>query len=354
MRDTSHRRRVLCAIVVFAVLAGPLATAVPAAAAPEPPHCTVALDRMSAIAEPSSTSGDIVTFTGSVQVSLGFLTGSRTVQIVAVASPDTWAAAVEPASQQVTGAATINFNATLAVPAQELTTTPGRITITASFHWVPGTEDPTEECSNQANIQVAQYFAVNADALTPRVKVTAGPRGEPVSVLVHNLGNGRDIFRVELENRADLEVRGIVTTLPQTATLSADQKTNLTFSVNVSTSVEPGEYELYIMVTSQTDPTIRRDTQITIEAELSIIDELFDPTVIVVLGGVGAAGIGGLLAVRSRRTRKRARLAKRQLDRIRRQQRKAAAPDGGGRSEQGGQETGSGGADAPARDDATR
>jgi hypothetical protein len=312
------------------------------------------LDRTSAIAEPSSTSGDIVTFTGSVQVSLGFLSGSRTVQIIAVASPDNWAAAVEPASQQVTGTATINFNATVAVPPQELTATAGRVTITASFHWLPGTEDPTEECSKQANIQVAQYFAVNADALTPRVQVTAGPRGEPVSVLVHNLGNGRDIFRVELENRADLEVRGIVTTLPQTTTLSADQQTNLTFSVNISTSVEAGEYELYIMVTSQTDPTIRRDTQITVEAELSIIDELFDPMVIVVMGGVAAAGIGGLVAVRSRRTRKRARLAKRQLDRIRRQQREAAAADGGERSEQAGHENGSGKAHAPARKDAKR
>jgi hypothetical protein len=298
-----------------------LPSAFPAAAlptAPTPPTCTVNMNTSSAIAKPTSTSSATVVFQGSIDVNLGFISGSRTVQILAEVFPDHWAASIDPATREVTGVANIPFNVSVGVPAAELSTTSGRVVVTATYQYVTGVDDPSVLCSNQGNIQVGQYYAVNTDALDPRIKVRTGPTGETAQVLVHNLGNGRDTFRVELENRAELEAVGIITSLPASATLTADQQTNITFSINASSGVEEKAFELYILVTSQTDPTVQRSTQMTIDVETNIIDKVFDPTVFIVLAVVVAGALGTTAAVRRRRRRTRARKAKRQLDRIRR------------------------------------
>jgi len=339
VKSAHPRHRRAGGLVAVALLAAAFVGATPAAAqalAPEPPSCTVTLEATSAVARPTSTAADSLTFRGNVHVTLGSLGGSRTLHINATPFPEHWAASVDPATREVSGVTDVNFTATLAVPPAELTATSGRLVITAHFQWFQGSEDPKEECSNQATIQVAQYYGLNADTDTPRIQVKTGPVGSTAAVIVQNLGNGRDTFRVELENRAELEVLGIITSLPLQATLNADQESNITFTVNASSAAEEGTYDLFIMVTSTTDPALRRDTQVTVEVTKTIVDKIFDPTVIVVLSAVGAAGLGTLAAIRSRRRRRRAREARRLLARIRRQQREGqAGAAGDGEAEPG-------------------
>ncbi len=322
-RFPDRRLAASCSLVAL-LLVAPLGASLPAVAAPTPPACTVTLNSSSAVAHPTSSTSDTLTFEGSIHVSLGSLSGSRTVQITAEAFPDTWAAHIDPSSKEVTGSADIPINATVAVPAGERATTAGRLVVTATFQWVTGFDDPSTTCSSQANVQVAQYYGVNADALTPRVTVKTGPTGTTAEVLVDNLGNGHDVFRVELENAAELQTKGIITSLPFSATLTAGQNTTVTFSVNASSDTEEGAQELYIIVTSTNEPSVTRSTQVTAVVEQNIITKIFDPTAIILLAAVVAAVGGAAAFIRSRRRRRRARDAKRQLDKIRRLRREAS------------------------------
>lgn len=327
-RGRPAARAVAAGIALAFVLALPLFFCPPAAAlGPQIPGCSIEIDQGSLEAKPTSTTSDTVKFSGTVHVSFApFSNLTRNVAIEGTVSPSTWGVSVDPASKEVTGGqADIPFNASVGVPAAELVTTAGRLTLRAWFPSGPGLQPA--ECFAQGNIRVAQYYGVNSDAITPVIDVETGPTGAVATVLVENLGNGRDSFRVELENRADLEVLGLLTTLPTTTTLDANQSTHITFSVNASSDVEERSYPLFIMVTGVNDATVRSDTEITVKVTQNIITKVFDPVVFIVLAVVAAGAFGSLAFVRSRRRKRRARLAKRQLDRIRRQRREEAASE---------------------------
>lgn len=328
-RAGSGRSAAIVALLVL--MAPPLLACAPAAAGPQVPNCTIELSVLNLEAHPTSTTSDTVVFGGTVHVTFSpFNNVTRTVAIEGTVQPSEWGVSVDPASKEVTGQGDIPFNASVGVPAAELSSTSGRLSLRAWFSSITG--GPTVECGTQANIRVAQYYGVNSDAISPRIDVETGPTGTVATVLVENLGNGRDSFRVELENKADLDVLGLLTTLPVTTTLDPGQATNITFNVNASSAVEERSYPLYITVTSTSDATVRHDTEITVKVTKSIITQIFDPSVFIVLAVVGGAAIGLLVLVRSRRRKRKARLAKRQLDRIRRQRRdeEAAARAAGG------------------------
>src|SRR5882672_5265642 len=112
----------------------PQAAAAPQA--PQPPTCQVTLDQRVVTAAPTRTSPATLTFTGAVDVSLGSISGSRILSIVASITPLEWAVAVSPSSENVTGTQKVFINATLTVPPATLASTHGTLTIRASFQAV--------------------------------------------------------------------------------------------------------------------------------------------------------------------------------------------------------------------------
>jgi hypothetical protein len=252
-----------------------------------------------------------------VDVSLGSLSGSRILSIVTDITPDTWAAAVAPASENVTGTQKVFINATVGVPAASLASTRGSLVVRASFQAVPGAPSTEVNCSDQASIAVAQYYGVDADALTPRLELVAGRDGVRATVLVHNSGNGADTFVVELENKPDVDPLGILTDLPKQILVQPETETNLSFEINATSLAQANTYELFVLVRSLAQSQTARDV-VKVDAVVTRADIIpaTDPSSLVLLVVVVVAVVGAAWGLRVRGRRKAARAARRQLARI--------------------------------------
>jgi len=329
---TRARTRRTLPLGAFALLLAAIALPLLAASAtalPTPPSCTVNFDKSTDTARPTSVTASTLTFTGYINVTMGSLSGTRIVQVGVQATPDSWAAAVDPQSFNVTGAAQVNFTSTLVVPAAELSATQGTLVVNASFLAVPGAAGTAVTCFSQANVGVAPYYGLVADTSTPRVEVKTGPLGSQGTLIIRNQGNTRDVFRIALENKAELEILGLLTTMPPPVPLEPNQETNIQFTINATGNMESGDYDLFISVRSEKDQAMSRE--VTVKAVVSnfTLIPTDDPTSLV-LGAVGLIGLVtvgvGLRRVKKKRAAAARRAAaKAQLSKIMRA-RKAEAP----------------------------
>ena len=324
---TLHRRACLPAAMALAAL---LLLALPSGALPTPPACTVTLDSNMKTADITAALGQTLAFSGAVNVTTG-TTNPRSLNIVAEISPTEWATQVTPTSEEVADGETVRFDSTVAVPPAALSAMRGTLTIRASFLAVPGVPASLVECVQTATILVAQYYRVDIDASEPRLSVYSGPNGIEASLIVHNLGNGRDTFTLELEDPLFLDQVKLHTNLPRRITLDPDEETNMTFAVNASFDAVPGNYDLAVVLTSDAQPATARDTfQFTVIVQETIIDQIIpDLTGLLMLLGALAALVGIVTVRRRVKRNRKAREARRQLQQVLRQRREAGAAEVG-------------------------
>lgn len=330
MGATHHHGQVALAaslvLLLWGLLAAPPAEAAPLA--PAPPTCQVNLAQDVVVSHPTSSVSDSLTFAGTVDVNLGSLSGFRNLAIEASSTVAHWPASVAPATENVSTVEQVPFNATLVVPAMEETTTRGTLTITASYLAVPGLPSTAVTCSDSLTVSVAQYFGVTADTGNPRLPVKTGPEGVVASIILHNLGNGRDTFTIDVEDRLGWDGVGIHAKGPTRVTLEADQETNATFPINASTAVKEDVYELLVTVRSDGQPqTVFTTVSLTLVVQnTDILSSLPPPSTLLILAAVAAGAVGGLLVRRRVKRNRKARLAREQLKKVLKQKRQAEGP----------------------------
>lgn len=316
------------AVLALAVAALALAGA-PASALPTPPSCVVQVDTPVQTAHITSTLGEVLEFTGAVNVTTG-TANPRTLNILATITPDVWGAQVSPTTENVSDGETVHFNASVAVPPAALSSTRASLTISANFLAVPGVPGSKIECSDTASIVVAQYFRVDIDTTQPRISVTVGPNGKEASIIVHNLGNGRDSFTLDLEDRQYLDDVSLHTNLPRRITLEADAETNITFAVNATGNAKPGTYDLAVVMTSEAAPQTARDNLVlSVIVEKTFVDNLVPDFTSALIGAGVIAAVVGVIAVRRHSKRKKAAAqAERTLKQVIRQRKEFEAAEG--------------------------
>lgn len=315
----SRWRAPAAALALAALLALTLLPAAPAGALPSQPSCEVVLDLREQTAHPSATTADTLVFSGSINATLGSVSGSRNMAILTDVAPSAWAAAVAPQTENISGTERVFFNATVAVPAASDASTRGTLTVSASFQVFPGVPSSTVACADSASITVAQYYKVDGDTSTPRITVTAGPTGTVATFIVRNLGNGRDTFTAELEDPLLMEDIGIHTNLPLRVTLEPNAETNLTIIVNASGAAKEDTYDMQVGVKSDTKPQDAFDL-VTFAVQVksgTIIPPLPDFTTLLLMGAVAATLIGAYAFARGSKRKRAAREARLNLRRLR-------------------------------------
>ncbi len=293
--------------------------------APSPPTCQVTLAIHQYLAHPTSTVSDSVTFGGTVDVNLGSLSGSRSLSIAASSTVATWPASVAPATANVSTVEQVPFNATLVVPAMEGATTRGSLAVTASYLAVPGLPGTAVTCSDSVTISVAQYYGLTADTANPRLTLKTGPEGVVASIILHNLGNGKDTFSIDVEDRVGWDAVGIHAKGPTRVTLEANAETNATFPINATTDVKADVYELLATVRSEGQPqTVFTTVSLTLVVEnTDILASLPDPSTLLILVAVAAGAVGAVMLRRRAKRRRAARQAREKLKQIVKQRREA-------------------------------
>ncbi len=316
------------AVLALGVAAAALAGA-PASALPTPPSCTVQLDTATQTSHITSTLGEILEFTGAVNVTTG-TTSPRTLNIIATVTPSEWGAQVSPTTENISDGETVRFNASVAVPPAALSNTRASLTISANFLAVPGVPGSKIECGDTATISVAQYYRVDIDTTKPRISLNVGPTGVEASVIVHNLGNGRDTFTLSLEDPLYLNDVSLHTNLPRRITLEADAETTMTFAINATGDAKPGTYDVAVVMASDVQPQTATDNLVlSVTVEKTFVDQLV-PDFTTSLIGLGVLGaLVGVVMLRRRSKRKKAGAeAERLLKQVIRQRREMEAGDG--------------------------
>ena len=222
------------------------------------------------------------------------------------------------------------FNATLVVPAMEDAATRGTLTVTASFLAVPGLPGTAVTCSDSLSVTVAQYYGVSADIADARMNLTTGPQGIAVSVILDNLGNGRDSFTIDVEDKVGLDIQGIHLRLPITVPVDPGAQTSATFTVNATSDAKEDVYELTVNVRSQGQPqTAFTTVRLTLVVRSGdILAALPEPSTMLILGAVGAGALGALVLRRRLKRNRAARGAREQLKKVLKQKREAEAAAG--------------------------
>ncbi len=317
-RATRERFLTLLSLATLAAALAVFSTAALAAPPiPTPPSCTVTLDSVLQTAKPTSTLGTVLDFSGSINVTTG-TTNPRSLAIVAEITPDRWAANVAPTSENITDGEQVRFNSTVAVPPAELASTRGTLTVRASFLAVPGIAGSLVECAGQSTIAVAQYYAVDIDTSHPRVDANSGAAGVEATVIVHNLGNGRDTFTLDLEDRLFVQDVHLFTNLPQRITLDAGAESNLSFTINATSEAKPDPYDLAVVLRSDAQPQTAVDNLVfTVVVKETIIQSLIpDVTGLIILSAIAGSGLSALVLRRRAKRRREAREARRKLQKV--------------------------------------
>ncbi|HKZ60247.1 MAG TPA: choice-of-anchor T family protein [Candidatus Thermoplasmatota archaeon] len=327
-----HQTRWAAATSLLFILASGAAVFPAGAAplAPAPPSCQVNLALDQVVAHPTSSVSDSMTFAGTVDVNLGSLSGSRNLALEASATVADWPASVSPATENVSTVEQVPFNATLVVPAMEDAATRGTLTVTASFLAVPGLPGTAVTCSDSLSVTVAQYYGVSADIADARMNLTTGPQGIAVSVILDNLGNGRDSFTIDVEDKVGLDIQGIHLRLPITVPVDPGAQTSATFTVNATSDAKEDVYELTVNVRSQGQPqTAFTTVRLTLVVRSGdILAALPEPSTMLILGAVGAGALGALVLRRRLKRNRAARGAREQLKKVLKQKREAEAAAG--------------------------
>jgi hypothetical protein len=309
---------VLAAIAVTSLLFAPAALGLPT-----PPSCAVTMDSIAQTAHVSNTVADTLDFSGAINVTTGS-SNPRSLDIVAEMS-NGWASTISPSNENISDGETVRFNASVAVPVAAPASTRATLTISGSFLAVPGFPSSLVTCAGSAQINVAQYFAVIADSQQLRVNVSAGPTGQVASVIVQNLGNGKDTFSLDISESDKLLVQdeGLYSNLPLRVTVEAGATTNVPFSINATDSAQPGNWPFNVTVRSVLSPqTASASLGFIVVVKPSILASLIPNSSSLIIIVVVVAGlIGTLYARRVLKRRRAAQEARRQLQKVLRQRR---------------------------------
>jgi len=148
------------------------------------------------------------------------------------------------------------------------------------------------EDSADVDVEIVQFARISAQTRAGELNLGVDQSAEVV-IDLQNLGNGQDIFEIEIENQSGLESLGFSFDIQSTGNLDPQEKVPHSFTVTTGGDIPTETFEIEVYIRSSFDPEIEVMEVFIIRAEgppEPLVTLGSDETALV-MGGVSVAGI---------------------------------------------------------------
>ncbi len=148
------------------------------------------------------------------------------------------------------------------------------------------------EDSADVDVEVVQFARISAQTRAGELNLGVDQSAEVV-IDLQNLGNGQDIFEIEIENQSGLESLGFSFDIQSTGNLDPQEKVPHNFTVMTGGDIPTDTFEIQVYIRSSFDPEIEVMEVFIIQAEgppEPLVTLGSDETALV-MGGISVAGL---------------------------------------------------------------
>ncbi len=148
------------------------------------------------------------------------------------------------------------------------------------------------EDSADVDVEIVQFARISAQTRAGELNLGVDQSAEVV-IDLQNLGNGQDVFEIEIENQSGLETLGFTFDIQSTGNLGPQEKVPHNFTVMTGGDIPTGTFEIEVYIRSSFDPEIEVMEVFIIQAEgppEPLVNLGSDETALV-MGGLSVAGL---------------------------------------------------------------